>query len=534
MANITNYIRWMGSLSFAQMGFSEFDAIALSIFTYLDIDGFVKESEDVTLEEVIRRIEDKKHVIFFALDWRMKKHAYAAFLKAFFTAPRYKNIRLSRFVDKIEEDGHLQFAAMTFALDDGSQLVSFRGTDDSLAGWKEDFMFSFTRVPAQELALEYLKNALADGKKTYVAGHSKGGCLAEYATLFLNGEERSHVAHAYFLDSPGLCEDVFPNADIHFIDGIVTAIEPEYDIVAAIFDHEWSDKRIIASDEKGIMQHGMLSWIIDEGHFIPRRKNDPSSTWTSNVIMSWLGGVSQKEREGFVDDLFHALSKHGEKSLWDLGKNPARAIDSIFVSYFGASKKRKKTVSKLGLFLVFGTNIRAFGKKRKYSILDLAFTSLFQGIFMAVMGVMFLVVPPSAKPYFAAIMLSLAVVMIAVATIVTLAKDKWNFYAHRMRIALLLLVILLYASLWVEINYLISFSNTIFGILFIAFGMWLSENIEYSRLKSKFDLVWNILEIILYALTGAYFIFAPDSLLAIGYYTVGIVLLCDAGYRVIR
>ena len=534
MANITTYIHWMGKLSFQQSSFSEFDAIALATFTYLDLGDLVAEDEVISLSNAVTRLEEKKSSVFLSLDWGIKKRSYAAFLKAIFSAPRYKDIKIVNYTNKNDIKQHVQFAAMTFLLDDGTQLVSYRGTDDTLVGWKEDFMFSFTRVPAQELALQYLKDVIATGRKTYVTGHSKGGCLAEYATLFVDESERANILHAYLLDSPGLCEDVYPNVDIHAIDPLVSAIEPEYDVVASIFDHDWSDKKIVASDEKGIMQHGMLSWIIDEGNFILRRQNDRSSTWATDVVMSWLKDVSTEEREGFVNDLFKALTKHGEKSVWDLGKNPTRVFDSVLVSYFGATRRRKKTVGKLGLYLVLGTNIRSFIKRKKSKFFDLIFTNVFQGVLMAVLGVIFLVVPSVAMPYIAAGIMSIIVLAMTVLTIVSLAQEKWDFYGQRMRIALTILMLLLYASLWVKLDFLVSFSNTVFGIFFVIFAMWLSENLEYSRLKSKFDFIWNILEIVLYGVTGAFFIFAPESLIVIGVFTIGTVLISDGIYRLIR
>lgn len=50
---------------------------------------------------------------------------------------------------------------MTFTLKDGKKIVSFRGTDCTITGWKEDFDMSYeTEVPSQKDSVEYLNNIL--------------------------------------------------------------------------------------------------------------------------------------------------------------------------------------------------------------------------------------------------------------------------------------------------------------------------------------------------------------------------------------
>ena len=73
---------------------------------------------------------------------------------------------------------------MTYRLTLDTYLIVFRGTDDSIIGWKEDFHLTYMKeIPAQKHALRYLKNFFArhPKQKVILAGHSKGGNLAIYA-----------------------------------------------------------------------------------------------------------------------------------------------------------------------------------------------------------------------------------------------------------------------------------------------------------------------------------------------------------------
>jgi len=67
--------------------------------------------------------------------------------------------------------------------DDSQMYIAFRGTDDSIVAWKEDFMMSFSVIPAQKFALDFLKHVISRHPNTdfIVGGHSKGGNLAIYS-----------------------------------------------------------------------------------------------------------------------------------------------------------------------------------------------------------------------------------------------------------------------------------------------------------------------------------------------------------------
>ncbi len=69
-------------------------------------------------------------------------------------------------------------------LPDDSLYVAFRGTDNTITGWREDFNMGYlSETPGQLRAVEYLNRAVTDKKqRVRVGGHSKGG---NFAVLFL-------------------------------------------------------------------------------------------------------------------------------------------------------------------------------------------------------------------------------------------------------------------------------------------------------------------------------------------------------------
>ena len=89
-----------------------------------------------------------------------------------------------------------QFAAMTFLLNDGTAMLTYRGTDFNLIGWKEDFNMTFQEsIPAQEEALWEQANA-AYNSGEYAQAQSLYEAIAamglQSAALYYN------MANAYF------------------------------------------------------------------------------------------------------------------------------------------------------------------------------------------------------------------------------------------------------------------------------------------------------------------------------------------------
>ena len=79
---------------------------------------------------------------------------------------RFRDIIFKNYVNKICQEEEKQFSAMCFQIDKKTTCIAFRGTDDNLVGWKEDFNMSFnTPIPAQNEAVDYLNTYGIKAKK---------------------------------------------------------------------------------------------------------------------------------------------------------------------------------------------------------------------------------------------------------------------------------------------------------------------------------------------------------------------------------
>ncbi len=159
MANILDYLDWRGDLTLAQSPLNEVDNLILAELSFVDFSGIVPgpgEGKGISLhraaEAYFARFSEGEPIHMGVLVPEEIPHL----LRKMAESPRFRNMQLNCYEDWLDTARAEQFAALTVETGDGALYLSFRGTDDTLAGWKEDFNMSFmTEVPAQRKAVEY-------------------------------------------------------------------------------------------------------------------------------------------------------------------------------------------------------------------------------------------------------------------------------------------------------------------------------------------------------------------------------------------
>ena len=155
MGNILDYLDWRGDLTFEQTPFNQVDNLILACFSYLDLDEIadVKNGNTLSVEELFEIFSGKEK------DGEVK--AESAFLQntpilleKMASSERFRKCRAGGYVNEILFRKAQQFSAVTVELPDGTAYISFRGTDDTIVGWKEDFNLSNGIVPSHRKALE--------------------------------------------------------------------------------------------------------------------------------------------------------------------------------------------------------------------------------------------------------------------------------------------------------------------------------------------------------------------------------------------
>ena len=158
MANILDYLDWRGDLTLAQDPFNEVDNLILAELSFVDFGGIVPGPGEGRAVPLWKAAE----AYFAKTEGRpidmgvLVPNQIPELLRRAAASPRFRDMKLNGFVDHLDTVKAEQFAALAAECGDGTVYLSFRGTDDTLAGWKEDFYLSCMReVPAQKMAVTY-------------------------------------------------------------------------------------------------------------------------------------------------------------------------------------------------------------------------------------------------------------------------------------------------------------------------------------------------------------------------------------------
>ena len=254
------------------------------------------------------------------------------FLEALVNAPRFANIELGRYVDRINVEKNLQFAAFTAYLPTGQMFVSFRGTDGTLVGWRENLNLSFQVTSADKSAALYLEKRirehLADGNSTtcanvMVGGHSKGGNLAAYAATVCPDELLGTIDRIWSNDGPNMCPEILPTTAHKVLGDKYIRILPEFSVVGMIFDDPAVPKLIVKSSETGMMAHDGVSWQVSRNTFEFADDFQPECKKINEAFSNWYKELPLSDREHFTNELFDALSAGGAVYFSDIISSPA-------------------------------------------------------------------------------------------------------------------------------------------------------------------------------------------------------------------
>ena len=211
MADVFDYLAWRGDIPFSLDPFNRIDNLLLTLMSYIDYEGILKEDPDCWM--TIREISERYFKLHTEEEIQARGMIYRiapTLLPVMAESPRFSDIQMGNYVNLVGYTPDEQFSAVTLIPGDGPVFAAFRGTDESIAGWREDFTFSFrTCTAGQKYAAEYLNRYFReDTRKIRVGGHSKGGNFAVYASSFCDSGIQDRIIEVCSYDGPGFMEEV--------------------------------------------------------------------------------------------------------------------------------------------------------------------------------------------------------------------------------------------------------------------------------------------------------------------------------------
>ncbi|WP_165329038.1 Mbeg1-like protein [Streptococcus tangpeifui] len=354
MPNILDYIKNHGEKTFSDLMLNSIDIAIINELGYLPLGEQLHLTQPVTLQalkEDFQASGKKVHYSFTVTKQRVE------LLKAVLAAPRYQGLSLVSYINDIDPQFEKQFAAMVLSLPNINHYqVIFRGTDETLIGWKEDFKMTYaSEIPAQRQALAYLIKILEASDCRYtVTGHSKGGNLALYAAANLPEDFQARIDQLFIFDAPGLHNRVLHSQGYQAIRDKVLCLRPKDSIVGSMLKNDLASC-FIESKAIGTFQHDVATWEVNGTDWQFASGPSELSQALEETFSQWTQELSKQELKILFDTVFDLFLENDVATLDDFQADILKSAKTIMTAFsqLPADKRQLLNKSALSLLSIF-------------------------------------------------------------------------------------------------------------------------------------------------------------------------------------
>lgn len=310
--SIIDYVLFNANKDFGEISFNKIDALIFAQLSYLNYTGIVEdtrsESKGVYLHEIA---EHEKFPEIFTLPRSAENNT--KLFNAVAYSKRYGKVRAKFYEEITEKDSDTQFCGVVFVLPKNLNVISFRGTDSTILGWKENcnMLYKYP-VSSQEISVAYVDKVIPRLRgEVIVTGHSKGGNLAIYSSVYCKNESKKKIKRVISFDSPGFTEE-FVNDDA-YINTLpkISKFVPEESMIGMLLTDK-SKVQIVKSDGIGFYQHDPFMWQIEGTDFVPGTKIVMRAKIIDTTFNEWVFGFAPEQREQFLEGMFLLVEKTNE------------------------------------------------------------------------------------------------------------------------------------------------------------------------------------------------------------------------------
>ena len=319
MSNLIDYLTWRGDIPFDVSPWNEVDGLLCATLSYLNFHG-LEDHRGWTLREAKRidlLIEGQGNM------FPPRKKMFEAMAES----ARFGDSRMHHFIALTDEDVSMQFSAMCVDLPDGAMAVIFRGTDNTLVGWREDFNMSYqTTVPGQLAAAYYLsKAARLSDRPIRLMGHSKGGNLAVYAGAAVPEKIQKRIEGIWTYDGPGMNLEISRSEGFARIRDRIHSYIPQTSIIGMLMEY-YKPYTVVHSTAKGLEQHDPMTWQVYGTRFEEMESIDRTASVVSETLHEMLTNSTPEQRGAFVDTLFKLADNTNATRMSDILNEKFRSL----------------------------------------------------------------------------------------------------------------------------------------------------------------------------------------------------------------
>lgn len=330
MGTIISYLEEYGGYNFIEKPLCEIDGLILAHLSYYVYDGIVpgiEEAKPAVSTEYIRENMDENNFLSVTWEETLNRELFYKILET----RRFRSMKANFYVNAIDKEQELQFSAITFLLGNGDIYMAFRGTDDALVGWREDFCMAYrTPVEAQKKSAEYVELVARQFSKRrkarfYLGGHSKGGNLAAYAAMCCDRKLKHKIGRVFDFDGPGFRPDFMETLDYASVREKIVKFVPEESFVGMLMQDEDENSIeyiLIKSTRVGISQHMPLSWCIEDDRFVRAESNVPARKELYTRMNQWIYELGRERVGALLENLFQIVEVTEAENLSEF-KSPS-------------------------------------------------------------------------------------------------------------------------------------------------------------------------------------------------------------------
>ena len=360
MANLMDYLDWRGDLTLAVSPFNEVDALILAELSFVDFEGIVPPPEvgrGLPLNEAAEAFFARHGGRDFDMGV-LVPDGISQMLRKLMASPRFCGMTLNGYEALLDDEVEEQFSALTIDLGNGSIYISFRGTDDTIVGWKEDLNMSFLEeIPSQKQAVDYVARIARQypEKTLRIGGHSKGGNLAVYSAAKSSGDIQERIVAVHNNDGPGFIWDISKTPGHKRIAGRIHTVLPQTSVVGMLMEHE-KHYQVVYSTYDGLYQHDGFSWQVKGTQFVHLDDFSREGKLVDEALSSWADSLNTQQREALAEALYSVFTATGAKTLSELNEEKLKSASAMLKTYKNLDRESRRMVSEMfKIFFRLGT-----------------------------------------------------------------------------------------------------------------------------------------------------------------------------------
>ena len=341
---LLDYLQWRNDVPLSISPFNEVDNVIFSYLSYIDFRDLKEDWKGFfDLKDLFRDFCEKYSLEEIQTTGEFTERA-PLLLKEMMEGERFSATKAGYYAEDFDKNQVKQFAALVFLLPDGRNYISFRGTDKTITGWKEDFLMSCqSETAGAKEAVEYFnKIAPVLEGELILGGHSKGGNFAMYSAAFCEAQHKERILKVYNNDGPGFRDEVIQSDEFQEMLPKILTVAPQSSIIGQLLSNP-AEQRVIRSTAKGILQHDAMTWEAEKDRLVPSEL-DELSHYAKTTLGSWLESMDDESRESLCTTAFSLIESTKSETFIEFSADLVKNTEIIWKEMGKLPEDKKKEI----------------------------------------------------------------------------------------------------------------------------------------------------------------------------------------------